>query len=137
VETIMQQALQLNQLIDELADITHIHGGTFELKNKEHINLVTLVQDVVAQSKEHSKHPITLATSQEQLLCTCDERHIAQALRNLINDVSAQGSLDVPVKVSIQSDTDNAVISVQNKEYLPSKEQQTHIFERLSFARCE
>jgi two-component system, chemotaxis family, CheB/CheR fusion protein len=131
VETIMQQALQLNRLIDELADITHIHGGTFELKNKEHINLVTLVQDVVAQSKEHSKHPITLATSQERLLCICDERHIAQALRNLINDVSAQGSPDVPVKVSIQRDTDNAVISVQNKEYLPSKEQQTHIFERF------
>lgn len=128
---IIHQANRLNRLIEELVDITRIHGGVLEFHNQENVNIVELVRRVVDYSSAVAERPITLKTDADVLSGNWDEARLEQVLNNLLSNALKYSPSGTPVAVTIEHEPGKVVIKVQDEGEGMSEEDVTHIFDRF------
>ncbi len=131
---IIHQAKRMNTMIGEVLDMARIRGHVFELHNREHVELVALVRQVVEQYRARS-NKLDLQTPEEALYATVDADRIEQVLSNLIDNALKYTPSDQAIEVKVESRPSarsaEAVIAVRDEGPGMSKEEQEHIFERF------
>jgi two-component system CheB/CheR fusion protein len=136
LDTITRQTKRMSKLISEMVDLARVRGQMFELQKKDHVNIVDLVQRVIAQyANSVQKNNIVLTSKEEAILGTWDEDRIEQVLTNLITNALKYSPEDKPIVVEIeqhsQSSKHEVIVSVQDQGLGIAEEDQAHIFDRF------
>ncbi len=127
----IQQASRLNRLIGEMLDITRLHSEDFQLKYRENVNIVKLMQQVAESQSQLSKRIITLDTTQESILATTDEARLEQILNNLIGNAVKYSPQDTPIALRLDILDNKVIVAVADKGSGINEEEKKHIFERF------
>src|SRR3989440_2537194 len=130
LDMIVHQSRRLNHLIEEMVDITRIRSEQFEIKHKENVNIIQLVQHVLEQYID-SKHEINLITRDDEIIVNSDEGRIEQVLNNLVGNAVKYSPAGKPIEVRVERDKHEVTIAVRDEGVGISEEQQRHIFERF------
>ena len=130
LDMIVHQSRRLNHLIEEMMDITRIRSEQFEIKHKENVNIIKLMQRVLEQYID-SKHEINLVTHDDEIIVNCDEGRIEQVLSNLVSNAIKYSQAGKPIEVRVERDKHEVTIAVRDEGVGISEEQQRHIFERF------
>ncbi|HEX6556034.1 MAG TPA: ATP-binding protein, partial [Ktedonobacteraceae bacterium] len=130
LDMIVHQSRRLNHLIEEMVDITRIRSEQFEIKHKENVNIIKLVQHVLEQYAD-SKHEINLVTRDDEIIVNSDEGRIEQVLNNLLGNAVKYSQAGKPIEVRVERDKHEVTIAVRDEGVGISEEQQRHIFERF------
>src|SRR6266496_6332969 len=129
VERIIRQAKRLNRLIDEMLDATRIQGEVLELNNEADINLVEITRRVI-DSYAAAGREINLEDTAVALVGNWDEARLEQVLYNLISNALKYSPADTSVKVRLERQDNEAVVSIKDQGPGLSAEEQAHIFDR-------
>ncbi|OLD84573.1 MAG: hypothetical protein AUF64_01230 [Chloroflexi bacterium 13_1_20CM_54_36] len=113
-----------------MVDITRIRSEQFEIKHKENVNIIQLVQHVLEQYID-SKHEINLITRDDEIIVNSDEGRIEQVLNNLVGNAVKYSPAGKPIEVRVERDKHEVTIAVRDEGVGISEEQQRHIFERF------
>jgi signal transduction histidine kinase len=130
---ISQQIRRMNELIEEMMDVTRIREKVLTLHNPQTIDLAELARRVVQQFTSLD-HEIVLHTDGDSIRTTVDVSRTEQALNNLISNAIKYSPPDKPITVSVTRSNDHvneAVVAVSDKGQGISKDEQEHIFERF------
>jgi two-component system CheB/CheR fusion protein len=130
LDMIVHQSRRLNHLIEEMVDITRMRSEQFEIKHKENVNIIQLVQHVLEQYID-SKHEINLITRDDEIIVNSDEGRIEQVLNNLVGNAVKYSPAGKPIEVRVERDKHEVTIAVRDEGVGISEEQQRHIFERF------
>lgn len=135
---VSQQAVRMNQLVEEMLDASRLQSGMFRLHNQEHVNIVALVQQIIDQQPEEARadHEIRLHVDVDEAkaIGTLDPHRVEQVLQNLLTNAYKYSDAGTPVDVMIQQSPSLngiVVISVRDEGEGISEEDQAHIFERF------
>jgi two-component system, chemotaxis family, CheB/CheR fusion protein len=130
----LKQATALEELVDDLLDISRIQTGTFQLELAD-VNVAGLVEDVVARfADQASQSRTTIEVDVEGgVLARWDERRIAQVVVNLLSNALkyAPGS---PIRISLRREGTRARIVVEDSGPGISPDNQMTIFDRFERA---
>jgi chemotaxis methyl-accepting protein methylase/signal transduction histidine kinase len=137
VDAIIAQIRRMGRLIDEMLDITLMRNETFELKTREHVNIVELARRVVELMSAATNRLITFETNKDEIVARCDEDRMEQVLTNLISNAVKYSSAGRPVAVGIEQQAGEAIIWVRDQGIGISKEDQQIIFTRFYRTRSE
>lgn len=87
LQTIVDEADSLTNLIDNLLEASRLQAGTFALSYQEEISLPLLAKNVVKKfTTQTKKHRFTLSFSADFPEVAADERRLIQVLNNLISN---------------------------------------------------
>ncbi len=115
VRDIYDDAIWLNQLVENLLAITRIGEGSMKL------NLTAqLVDEVITEALSHiqrrnTTHPIDAALPEELLLARMDAQLICQVLINLVDNAIKYTPVGTPVSLSARREGSFAVITVADQ----------------------
>ena len=123
-------AEELRDCCNTMVDITRIRSEQFEIKHKENVNIIQLVQHVLEQYID-SKHEINLVTRDDEIIVNSDEGRIEQVLNNLVGNAVKYSPAGKPIEVRVERDKHEVTIAVRDEGVGISEEQQRHIFERF------
>lgn len=131
IQGIRQQSDRLQGLVNSLLDVSRLQTGKLNFVMEE-FRIDTLIRDCVhelaatvydgKQIEYHGKSAIKV---------NGDKFRVHQVLINLITNAIKYSPENNVVKVSVEKDTKEAVISVQDKGIGIAKDQQRKIFDRL------
>ena len=126
-----KQISRLNHLIEDLLDVSRIESGKFIL-SKDNVNLSELITEVVKNYKTHlDRSDIEIKFFlDENLKANVDPIRVEQVLINFITNAGkyARGK---PIKIELQKNSEEAVISVSDHGPGIKDEDQKRIFERF------
>jgi two-component system, chemotaxis family, CheB/CheR fusion protein len=130
----LKQAIALEELVDDLLDISRIQTGTFQLELAD-VNVAGLVEDVVARFADQASQSRTAidVDVEDGVLARWDERRIGQVVVNLVSNALkyAPGS---PIRTSLRREGSRARIVVEDSGPGVSPEHQATIFDRFERA---
>ncbi len=129
VERIIRQAKRLNRLIDEMLDATRIQGEVLELKNDADINLVEVTRRAIDAYAADGRE-INLEDTADALVGNWDEARLEQVLHNLLSNALKYSPADTSVKVRLERQDNEAVVSIKDQGPGLSAEEQAHVFDR-------
>jgi signal transduction histidine kinase len=131
---IRRQVVRLNQLVDQLLDVSQFIEGRLDL-HPEEIDLQTLVIDAIdlmRDSATSAGSPLLLRLHNEVVGCW-DRVRLSQVITNLISNAIKFGS-GRPIEVVLDADNAQARLDVRDSgEGIPLQEQE-RIFERFERA---
>jgi two-component system, chemotaxis family, CheB/CheR fusion protein len=130
VERIIHQAKRLNVLIDEMLDATRIQGEVLELNNEGDIDLVEVTQRTI-DSYAAIGRKIILEDTADALVDDWDEARLEQVLHNLLSNALKYSPEDTSVKVRLERQDNEAVVSIKDQGPGLSTEEQARIFDRF------
>jgi two-component system, chemotaxis family, CheB/CheR fusion protein len=130
IERIIRQSKRLNRLIDEMLDATRIQGEVLELNNAADINLVEVTQRVI-DSYTALGSEIILEDTADALVGNWDEARLEQVLHNLLGNALKYSPEDTSVKVRLERQNNEAVVSIKDQGPGLNTEEQAHIFDRF------
>lgn len=139
---IQRSTVRLNKLVEDLLNVSRIEQGRLNL-NLEKMNLSLLIEDVVAEMKEHAASrghklqytPPTVTFLDLPLLINGDHGKIKQVLINLIDNAIKYTKNNGLIEVSIKRDRNEAIVSVKDNGLGIPKQLLPRIFEK--FQRLE
>jgi two-component system CheB/CheR fusion protein len=131
VERTIHQVQRMSKLIDEMLDITRIHGNQLQLDRQANVNIVELARRVVEQYANTTKRRISLETRQQTITGTWDEDRLEQALSNLVSNAVKYSQANTPVTVSITNHAGEVTVSVRDQGKGIREEDQPRIFDRF------
>jgi PAS domain S-box-containing protein len=111
---IERQVKQLSHLIDDLLDIARVTNGKVEIK-KETVDLKSIVSNAVETSLpllEKGGHAFSLALPDAPLPMNADAARIAQVIGNLLTNAAKYTPQGGTVRLTVERDGDEALISV-------------------------
>jgi two-component system CheB/CheR fusion protein len=130
----LRQAMTLEELVDDLLDISRIQTGRFDLERKE-VDVGRLVEDVVARFTDQAaqaRSTIELDGA-PGVSAFWDERRITQVLGNLLSN-AIRYAPGCPIGVAAVQDGALARIEVRDQGPGISEERHATIFERFERA---
>lgn len=133
-EMIERQANQMVHLIDDLLDIARVTNGKIEIKKKL-VDLNSIVLSAVETSLptiEGAQHELTMRVSETPLLIYADFTRIAQIIGNLLTNAAKYTPKGGKIKLSVEPDGDEAVISVNDNGIGIPVESLESVFEMFS-----
>lgn len=122
---VQSQVARLNNLVDELLDVTRISAGKLSF-NPEPLDLVTLAEEII-QGSENAQ--LISFRAPETLSGIWDRHRLTQVLVNLISNAIKYGN-GKPVTVTIGAGEDSAWVEVKDQGLGISRENIGRIFER-------
>ncbi len=131
IDVISRQAGRMRELLDDLTDLTFIESGEIALERGS-VDLTATAREVAAdvQPAAQSRH-IGIVVEGQSALIEGDRRRIAQIVRNLIDNAIKFSSDGTTVRVSVEGDDKQAVLSVADSgEGIPEREL-SRIFQRF------
>ncbi len=114
-ETISQEACRLNQLINNILDLSRIQGGSLH-PEKSWYDLGALVDDVLARLRqETSQHPITAEIPEDLPPVPLDYVLISQVLSNLVENAVHYTPPGTQIRISVQERDDEVQVEVADR----------------------
>jgi PAS domain S-box-containing protein len=126
---IADQNEKLTRLINDLLDLSKIHAGQLNYTMKDfYIN--ELIDEIVDSFQDSTPHQI-VTRYQNKLQVYADQDRIAQVLINLVANAIKYSPSDTKIIISLKTDKNKVVVSVQ--DHGPGIDQNHHqkIFERF------
>jgi two-component system, chemotaxis family, CheB/CheR fusion protein len=130
---IIHQTSRMRKLIEEMLDVPRIHRGMFALHDRETVDIVALVREVVEQIAS-SDHILLLEADEQPIQVSIDVSRIEQVLYNLISNALKYSPAATKVTVTVAKSTEQpgeVVVSVHDEGSGIGEEEQKHIFERF------
>jgi PAS domain S-box-containing protein len=130
----LRQEKALEELVDDLLDISRIQTGKLLLEPKD-VDVGKLVEEVVARFADQlaqAKSQLVLQLA-PGLTARWDDRRVAQVLVNLLSN-ALKYAPGAPIQVSVTRDGERARLVVQDAGPGISKERQGAVFERFERA---
>ena len=128
LEKIDEQTHRLNNLVDDLLDLSSIRAGRIGLQLKQ-CDLVEICQDVIEEQRLLSGRTIDLQTSSPAVAFQGDCNRLSQVVVNLVSNAIKYSPQESPVQVQVVERDSVAVIEVHDAGKGIPKEQQAYIFE--------
>jgi PAS domain S-box-containing protein len=135
LEAILQQAQRQSEieirLVGELLDVSRMEMQKFEMVLQP-CNLATIVQQVVANQRMASGHPIELLLPDQPIVSViADADRIEQALTNYLTNAFKYSPSEPVVRVQLTIEGVTARVSVYDRGQGLTLEQQQHIWDRF------
>jgi len=128
LEKIDEQTHRLNNLVDDLLDLSSIRAGRIGLQLKQ-CDLVEICQDVIEEQRLLSGRTIDLQTSSPAVAFQGDCNRLSQVVVNLVSNAIKYSPQESPVQVQVVERDSVAVMEVHDAGKGIPKEQQAYIFE--------
>lgn len=145
ISAMKQNSYRLSRLINNLIDARKIKSGYYNL-NRGNYNIVSIIKDLAASMKEYvlsKERKFLLESSWDEIMVFCDPEMIERIMMNLISNAVKYTNKDNYIKINIDRDDNNVVITVSNNGVKLDKESAEIIFNRFVRAdnvfsrRCE
>ncbi|GHO97624.1 hypothetical protein KSF_076720 [Reticulibacter mediterranei] len=133
LDRIVHQTSRMRKLIEEMLDVPRIHRGMFALHDRETVDIVALVREVVEQITS-SDHTLLLEADEQPIHVSIDVSRIEQVLHNLIGNALKYSPDSTKITVAVAKNAeqpDEVVVSIHDEGSGISEEEQEHIFERF------
>jgi signal transduction histidine kinase len=133
INSIYEEAMLLNRLIDDLQELAQAEAGQLKLARQPASPADLVTTAVAAAIPQAAERGLTLKTelAPDLPLIAIDEQRIGQALRNLVANAIAHTPAGGEVMVSAVSNGENVVMSVRDTGEGIALEHQPFIFERF------
>ena len=135
LRAIMETQVQhLVRLVDDLLDVSRITRGKIELR-PEPVSLSRVVETAVAASRPHldaAEHQFELELPQEPIRLRADPVRIAQVISNLLNNSCKFTPSPGHIRLSIGTESEQAVIRVEDNGQGIASDALPQIFEMFS-----
>ncbi len=128
LEKIDEQTRRLNNLVDDLLDLSSIRAGKIGLQKNE-CDLLEICREVVEDQRLLSGRTIELESSSPKVKLQGDCNRLSQVVVNLLSNAIKYSPEGSPVRVLVSERNDLAVIKVCDTGKGIAKDQQAHIFE--------
>ncbi|HEX7121479.1 MAG TPA: PAS domain S-box protein [Gemmatimonadaceae bacterium] len=133
--TMMERQLaQMVRLIDDLLDLSRIGRGKIVLR-KERLPLARVVQQAVETSRptiEQGGHDLTISLPPERVDVDADATRLAQVFANLLNNAAKFTHPGGHIRLSVQRQGDEAVVTVHDNGVGIPQEMLTAVFEMFT-----
>jgi signal transduction histidine kinase len=135
VERAQRPLERLTGLINDLLDISRIQAGRLRV-----LPAPTPLRDLLRELVEAHRltapdHPLELVEPPEELVVLGDRARLAQVISNLLDNAVKYSPPGSPVRVALQAQEGQALLSVQDSGIGIPPEQRQQVFERFFRAR--
>lgn len=133
LEVALRQTRRLDELVDELLDVSRITQGRLDMRIED-VDLSAVVEDVVERYRETAARAgceVRLAT--DVVVGRWDRARLEQVFVNLLSNALKYGA-GTPIDVRVRREGALATLSVQDRGIGIPAEDQTRIFERFERA---
>lgn len=114
LDSATEQARQLNQLVENLLNMTRLEAGSVHL-NLELCDLQDLIGSVIQQfSTKLKDHPLTLEIPDELPMIHCDAILIGQVVANLLDNACKYSPAGAPILLGAKSSSEVVEIYVRD-----------------------
>lgn len=129
---INNQVNKLNQLVEDLLDVSKIQLGKLELK-KEKIKLYDLVDETISDMKALAEDYDIRVEGNTNITVICDKYRISQVLSNLVNNAIkySRNKKEIVVKINKSEDGKKTIVSVQDFGIGIPKEHVNELFQKF------
>jgi signal transduction histidine kinase len=128
LDRIEQQTARLNNLIDDLLDLSILRSGKMTLRPTR-FELGELCREVVQEQQSLSGRSIELETPSSPVNLRADRERISQVITNLVANAIKYSPGDSTIRVQVSQANRTVVIRVHNDGSFIPPEQQASIFE--------
>src|SRR5258708_8291768 len=128
LEKIDEQTRRLNNLVDDLLDLSSIRAGKIGLQKNE-CDLLEICREVVEDQRLLSGRTIELESSSPEVKLQGDCNRLSQVVVNLLSNAIKYSPEGSPVRVLVSERNDLAVLKVWDTGKGIAKDQQAYIFE--------
>lgn len=131
-ESLHQQSIVLNRLINDLRDVNKAKVGKLDLKKKE-IVLEDVVSNAVKSVKNKARAENVRINTHlpESTLVVADPERISQVVRNLLDNALIHTGSGDKITTSVRTGDGDAVLNVIDTGVGISEDDQTRIFDRF------
>jgi CheY-like chemotaxis protein len=116
-EMLERQANMLTQLVDDLLDVARIIRGRINLR-REAVSLISVVESALESLRpvlEARRQVVKVTVGEEKLFVNADPVRMSQVVTNLLTNASRYSPEGSAVKISIDAERDEAVLSVRDE----------------------
>ncbi|GAA4315781.1 hypothetical protein GCM10023115_26380 [Pontixanthobacter gangjinensis] len=131
----LNQANRLNDLIDDLLNMSRIEAGKLEF-NYEEFDLRQVLLDISETfDYSESSHRLITGLGEEPVIVTADKHRIEQVINNLLSNAVKYSPKADKVYLNLEHDEEKVTVLVKDEGLGLSQEQQKNVFNR--FYRAE
>jgi two-component system sensor histidine kinase MtrB len=134
-DIVRRQSDQLNQLVSDLLDRTHMEAGELVLHLKKNDLRSIATQAVGLYQSVSELHPIQLELPDEPVVCNSDPTRMGQVLNNLLSNAIKYSPSGSPITVKIERKDPLATISVSDQGMGIEADDSERIFEPFKRSR--
>jgi PAS domain S-box-containing protein len=135
LKTIDLSTDKLIELIDQLLDMSRLDAGILTIDNKT-TNINKLIQDVGNEAQVRlDGHRLQLDLPGNLPRLSIDARRVRQVLENLISNAVKYSKANTEIKIAVQSDIQELLISVADEGMGISQEELPRVFDRFFRSR--
>ena len=128
LEKIEKQTGRMNVLVDDLLDWSRIHAGKMQFHLSQ-CDLGAICRAVMEDQQLVTGRPIELELPLAPVLLQADQNRLSQLMTNLISNAVKYSPEDAPVRVTVQRNEQEAMISVADAGQGIAESEHTRIFE--------
>lgn len=131
---IERQVTSLTRLVDDLLDVSRITRGKINLE-AEPIDLKTIVMRAVETSQpfiDARRHRLEVNCADGAAMVSGDATRLSQVIANLLNNAAKYTPRGGVIRVQLQSDRDEAVVSVKDSGIGIAPEELSRVFEMFT-----
>jgi len=116
IERALRSAERANRIINDLLDVTHARVTRHLPVSRQRIDLLAHLQDALEDiGLANPGRELQLEAEAEAVLGDWDPGRLTQVATNLISNALQYGAERAPVRVTLQADRDEVVLSVHNQ----------------------
>ena len=130
VEQVAHQAGRMDKLTRVLFDLSLIERGTLQLQSTN-VDIIRLIQDVIAEIQPTTTHTIELHTTATPLLLYGDGLRLEQVIRNLLSNAIKYSAPATIVSITVDSSDQQLRIIIQDQGIGIPPEALKHIWSRF------
>jgi len=135
-EIIERQVSLMARLLDDLLDVSRITRGRLELR-KERLELKECLLAAIETARpviEARGHKLIIEVPSELIYVDADQVRLAQVFSNLFSNSAKYTDAGGEIRVRVEREDENVIITVQDNGIGISPEQMSHLFEMFSQA---
>lgn len=134
----IRQVNKLTKLVEDLLDVSSVHLGRLKINRESGVNLSSLIQDVVQQTKElgvssiGSYININFQLPPKPIIGTVDSSRIGQVMTNIVSNAIKYGGNKISIELKNTSANEVEISVEDNGRGISVKDQERifHEFER-------
>lgn len=130
LRTIDQQTDRMTRLLNELLDVSRIHGGDLAL-HKEHFDLAELVREIISSVEMTTPgFTFSLDAPTEACMVYADRQRIEQAIINLAQNAIKYSETQKRVEVTVRREGGEVIVAVRDFGVGIPADEQKFVFQR-------